>query len=116
MSDALDVDTGTLIYDIERLKQLVPDRTTAPTVVAISGTTARCAALDPGIYELRPTTNIAYLVGGSSVEAVAATDFPLGAYLSDYVYISSSNNQIAAIQQAAAGYLMITKMVAGNRL
>ena len=87
--------------------------TTAPTIVSISGTTAKSAALTVGDYYVKASTDCFIKQGATSVTA-ATTNFPLfsGEELVVRVDNATNNGYIAAITSGATGSLYIQKVEA----
>jgi len=91
-------------------KALIPDNTQAPTVLAVSDTSAEIGTgLRPGVYRLYSPVDIAYRQGATGQTSVYATDRKIPAGKCRYTKVKSTavDGFIAAIRDATSGNLDI---------
>lgn len=87
-----------------------PDNTSAPTILAISGTSAESGQLLPGYYEIRSPVDFFFAQGNSGQTATTSSRVVFGGE-SKLIKITGSNDEyIAAITNGASVNLSIEKI------
>ena len=109
MSAIVDATTGSKI--VVSGWAIVPNWSAQPTIISVSGTTARSAALSVGVYRFIANTSCYYRQGDVTVDATTSDHFvPAGQEREFFVENATNDGYISAIRVSVSGSVYLHRL------